>query len=76
MLSMMITMVASFKLAISFSTHKLLNKDNGCLVFKVTPDEFSPHKFTVYEEFVNQAGVNVRNVVSVNLQICTPTGRG
>jgi quinol monooxygenase YgiN len=37
-------------------THKRLTlKENGCLTFTVTPDEVNPHKFSVYEEFVNQA---------------------
>lgn len=26
----------------------------GCLTFTVTPDEINPHKFSVYEELVNQ----------------------
>ncbi len=34
---------------------RLTLKEAGCLVFTVIPDEFSPHKFSVYEEFVNQA---------------------
>ena len=37
-------------------THKNLTlKEAGCLTFTVTPDEVNPHKFSVYEEFVNQA---------------------
>lgn len=34
---------------------KLTLKEAGCLTFTVTPDEVNPHKFSVYEEFVNQA---------------------
>jgi len=35
--------------------HKDLTlKEAGCLIFTVTPDEINPHKFSVYEEFVNQ----------------------
>jgi len=35
--------------------HKRLTlKEVGCLTFTVTPDEVNPHKFIVYEEFVNQ----------------------
>jgi quinol monooxygenase YgiN len=36
--------------------HKMLTlKEAGCLTFIVTPDEVNPYKFSVYEEFVNQA---------------------
>ena len=36
--------------------HKRLTlKETGCLTFTVTPDEVNPHKFSVHEEFVNQA---------------------
>lgn len=36
--------------------HKNLTlKESGCLIFTVTPDEMNPNKFSVYEEFVNQA---------------------
>jgi len=35
--------------------HKRLTlKEAGCLTFTVTPDEVNSHKFSVYEEFVNQ----------------------
>lgn len=34
---------------------KLTLKEPGCLIFTVTPDEVNPHKFSVYEKFVNQA---------------------
>lgn len=34
---------------------KLTLKEAGCLTFAVTPDEVNPYKFSVYEEFVNQA---------------------
>ena len=35
--------------------HKRLTlKETGCLIFTVTPDEVNPHKFAVYEEFVDQ----------------------
>lgn len=35
--------------------HKTLTlKEAGCLTFTVTQDENNPHKFSVYEEFVNQ----------------------
>ena len=35
--------------------HKRLTlKETGCLTFTVTPDEINPHKFSVYEEFINQ----------------------
>ena len=35
--------------------HKRLTlKETGCLNFTVTPDEINPHKFSVYEEFINQ----------------------
>jgi quinol monooxygenase YgiN len=33
---------------------KLTLKEAGCLTFTVTPDEVNPHKFSVYEEFVDQ----------------------
>jgi (4S)-4-hydroxy-5-phosphonooxypentane-2,3-dione isomerase len=36
-------------------THKRLTlKEPGCLTFTVTQDEINHHKFSVYEEFVNQ----------------------
>jgi quinol monooxygenase YgiN len=35
--------------------HKRLTlKEAGCLTFIVKPDEANPHKFSVYEEFVDQ----------------------
>jgi len=35
--------------------HKRLTlKEAGCLIFRVIPDEENPHKFRVYEEFVNR----------------------
>ena len=35
--------------------HKRLTlKETGCLTFTVTPDEINPHKFSDYEEFINQ----------------------
>ncbi len=35
--------------------HKRLTlEEAGCLIFTVTQDEVNPHKFTVYEEFVDQ----------------------
>jgi len=35
--------------------HKNLTlNETGCLTFIVTPDEVNPHKFSVYEAFVNQ----------------------
>jgi quinol monooxygenase YgiN len=35
--------------------HKRLTlKEAGCLIFTVTQDEINPHKFGVYEEFVDQ----------------------
>ena len=37
-------------------THiKLTLAEAGCLIFKVTADENHPNKFSVYEEFINQA---------------------
>ncbi|MDN2662366.1 antibiotic biosynthesis monooxygenase [Psychromonas sp. 14N.309.X.WAT.B.A12] len=33
---------------------KLTLKEIGCLTFTVTPDDVNPHKFHVYEEFINQ----------------------
>ena len=36
--------------------HKNLTlKEAGCLTFTITLDEVNPHKFNVYEEFINQA---------------------
>lgn len=36
--------------------HKSLTlKEEGCLTFNVTPDESNHNKFSVYEEFINQA---------------------
>ncbi|WP_286265958.1 putative quinol monooxygenase [Thalassotalea atypica] len=36
--------------------HKRLTLEEvGCLVFEVTPDAVNPQRFSVYEEFVNQA---------------------
>jgi autoinducer 2-degrading protein len=36
--------------------HKRLTlNESGCLVFTVTQDETNPNKFSVYEEFINQA---------------------
>lgn len=36
--------------------HKRLTLEEvGCLSFTVTADEINPHKFSVYEEFINQA---------------------
>ncbi len=36
--------------------HKNLTaKEKGCLIFEVTPDGMNANKFSVYEEFVNQA---------------------
>ncbi len=34
---------------------KLTLNETGCLTFTVIPDEVNLHKFSVYEEFVNQA---------------------
>lgn len=43
--------------------HKTLTlKENGCLIFTVTPDETNPNKFSVYEEFVNQAAFDNHQV--------------
>ena len=33
---------------------KLTLKEAGCLIFTVTSDEVNPHKFSVYEEFIDQ----------------------
>ena len=38
------------------ANHITLTKaEHGCLIFKVAVDRQNPHKFNVYEEFVNQA---------------------
>jgi autoinducer 2-degrading protein len=43
--------------------HKTLTlKEAGCLIFTVTPDETNPNKFSVYEEFVNQAAFDNHQV--------------
>jgi quinol monooxygenase YgiN len=34
---------------------KLTLAETGCLIFTVTPDEVNANKFSVYEEFINQA---------------------
>jgi quinol monooxygenase YgiN len=37
-------------------------KENGCLIFRVTPDEQDPFKFNVYEEFINQEAFDAHQV--------------
>ena len=41
---------------------KLTLKEAGCLTFTVTPDEVNPHKFSVYEEFVDQTAFDNHQV--------------
>ncbi len=44
-------------------THaKLTNEESGCLIFEVTPDDYNPNKFNVYEEFVNQASFDIHQI--------------
>lgn len=44
-------------------THqKLTLKESGCLIFTVTPDLTNPNKFSVYEEFLNQAAFDHHQV--------------
>lgn len=40
--------------------HKALTlKEAGCLTFKVTQDDMNPLKYSVYEEFVDQAAFDL-----------------
>lgn len=44
-------------------THtKLTMEEVGCLTFKVTPDENNANKFSVYEEFIDQAAFDNHQV--------------
>lgn len=41
---------------------KLTRKEPGCLVFEVTPNEDSPNRFDVYEEFTSKAAFDAHQV--------------
>ena len=38
---------------------KLTKQESGCLIFEVTPDIDNPNRFSVYEEFVDQAAFDL-----------------